>query len=139
MKMQESPEDYLETIYMLSIDQQDVRSIDVARHLGYSKPSVSVAMKRLRENGYVIMDENSLLSLTEKGLEIARSVYERHEVITKYLISIGIDADTAQKDACRMEHVISETTFQKIKELATAGAAGRGSGRNVNHRGTRLS
>ncbi len=139
MKMQESPEDYLETIYMLSIDQQDVRSIDVARHLGYSKPSVSVAMKRLRENGYVIMDENSLLSLTEKGLEIARSVYERHEVITKYLISIGIDADTAQKDACRMEHVISETTFQKIKELATAGAAGRSSGRNVNHRGTRLS
>ncbi len=139
MKMQESPEDYLETIYMLSLDQQEVRSIDVARHLGYSKPSVSVAMKRLRENGYVTMDDNSFLSLTEKGMEIARRVYERHEVITKYLVGIGIDPETAQKDACRVEHVISEVTFQKLKELANAPAGPRSNGRNVNHRGTRLS
>lgn len=139
MKMQESPEDYLETIYMLSLDQQEVRSIDVARHLGYSKPSVSVAMKRLRENGYVTMDDNSFLSLTDKGLEIARRVYERHEVITKYLVGIGIDPETAQKDACRVEHVISEITFQKLKELANAPAGTRSNGRNVNHRGTRLS
>ena len=139
MKMQESPEDYLETIYMLSLDQQEVRSIDVARHLGYSKPSVSVAMKRLRENGYVTMDDNSFLSLTEEGLAIARRVYERHEVITKYFVSIGIDPETAQKDACRVEHVISEVTFQKLKELANAPASARTAGRNVNHRGTRLS
>ena len=139
MKMQESPEDYLETIYMLSLDQQEVRSIDVARHLGYSKPSVSVAMKRLRENGYVIMDDNSFLSLTDEGFAIAKRVYERHEVITKYFVSIGIDPETAQKDACRVEHVISEITFQKLKELANAPAPARTAGRNVNHRGTRLS
>ena len=139
MKMQESPEDYLETIYMLSLDQQEVRSIDVASHLGYSKPSVSVAMKRLRENGYVIMDDNSFLSLTDEGFAIAKRVYERHEVITKYFVSIGIDPETAQKDACRVEHVISEITFQKLKELANAPAPARTAGRNVNHRGTRLS
>lgn len=138
MKMQESPEDYLETIYMLSLSQQDVRSIDVARHLGYSKPSVSVAMKRLRENGYVLMDESNLLSLTEEGLSIARRVYERHNVITKFLVSIGIDQDTAQKDACRVEHVISETTFQRLKELANSEPSAPARGRTVNHRGTRL-
>ncbi len=139
MKMQESPEDYLETIYMLSMSQQEVRSIDVARHLGYSKPSVSVAMKRLRENGFVRMDENNLLTLTDEGLEIARRVYERHEVITRFFVGIGIDADTAQKDACRVEHVISEETFQRLKELASAEPAGRTRGHAVNHRGTRLS
>jgi Mn-dependent DtxR family transcriptional regulator len=96
-------------------------------------------MKRLRENGYVTMDDNSFLSLTEKGMEIARRVYERHEVITKYLVGIGIDPETAQKDACRVEHVISEVTFQKLKELANAPAGTRSNGRNVNHRGTRLS
>ena len=117
MKMQESPEDYLETIYMLSLHSSEVRSIDVARHLGYSKPSVSVAMKRLRENGYVNMDDNSFLTLTESGLAIARSIYERHQVISGYLISIGVSEETALKDACRIEHVLSEETFHKIKEL----------------------
>lgn len=115
--MQESPEDYLETIYMLSLHSSEVRSIDVARHLGYSKPSVSVAMKRLRENGYVNMDDNSFLTLTESGLAIARSIYERHQVISGYLISIGVSEETALKDACRIEHVLSEETFHKIKEL----------------------
>ena len=117
MKMQESPEDYLETIYMLSLHSSEVRSIDVARHLGYSKPSVSVAMKRLRENGYVNMDDNSFLTLTESGLAIARSIYERHQVISGYLMSIGVSEETALKDACRIEHVLSEETFHKIKEL----------------------
>lgn len=117
MKMQESPEDYLETIYMLSLHSSEVRSIDVARHLGYSKPSVSVAMKRLRENGYVNMDDNNLLTLTESGLAIARSIYERHQVISGYLKSIGVSEETALKDACRIEHVLSEETFHKIKEI----------------------
>lgn len=117
MKMQESPEDYLETIYMLSLHSSEVRSIDVARHLGYSKPSVSVAMKRLRENGYVNMDYNNLLTLTESGLAIARSIYERHQVISGYLMSIGVSEETALKDACRIEHVLSEETFHKIKEI----------------------
>lgn len=117
MKMQESPEDYLETIYMLSLHSSEVRSIDVARHLGYSKPSVSVAMKRLRENGYVNMDDNNLLTLTESGLAIARSIYERHQVISGYLMSIGVSEKTALKDACRIEHVLSEETFHKIKEI----------------------
>ena len=117
MKMQESPEDYLETIYMLSLHSSEVRSIDVARHLGYSKPSVSVAMKRLRENGYVNMDDNNLLTLTESGLDIARSIYERHQVISGYLMSIGVSEETAFKDACRIEHVLSEETFHKIKEI----------------------
>ena len=117
MKMQESPEDYLETIYMLSLHNSEVRSIDVARHLGYSKPSVSVAMKRLRENGYVNMDANSFLTLTESGLAIARSSYERHQVISGYLMSIGVSKETALKDACRIEHVLSEETFHKIKEI----------------------
>lgn len=117
MKMQESPEDYLETIYMLSLHSSEVRSIDVARHLGYSKPSVSVAMKRLRENGYVNMDDNNLLTLTESGLAIARNIYERHQVISGYLMSIGVSEETALKDACRIEHVLSEETFHKIKEI----------------------
>ncbi len=135
MKMQESPEDYLEAIYMLSLKQQEVRSIDIARHLGYSKPSVSVAMKRLRENGFVLMDDNGFLTLTPEGRAIATRVYERHEVISRYLISIGINEETAQKDACRMEHVISEETFQKIKELYKQTRVAADS---VNHRGTRL-
>ena len=117
MKMQESPEDYLETIYMLSLHSSEVRSIDVARHLGYSKPSVRVAMKRLRENGYVNMDDNNLLTLTESGLAIAQSIYERHQVISGYLMSIGVSEETALKDACRIEHVLSEETFHKIKEI----------------------
>lgn len=120
MKMQESPEDYLETIHMLSLHSNEVRSIDVARHLGYSKPSVSVAMKRLRGNGYVNMDDNGFLTLTESGLAIACSIYERHQVISGYLTSIGVSEETALKDACRIEHVISEESFQKIKEIYTA-------------------
>ena len=137
MKMQESPEDYLEAIYMLSLKQQHVRSIDVARHLGYSKPSVSVAMKRLRENSYVIMDDNGYLTLTEAGSVIAKRVYERHEIITQYLVQIGVDPETAQKDACRMEHVVSEETFQKIKEMCDKSSVKQNIA-PINHRGVRL-
>ena len=117
MKMQESPEDYLETIYMLSLEQEAVRSIDVARHLGFSKPSVSVAMKRLRENGYVNMDDSNHLTLTETGKEIAVKVFERHNVLAGYLRSVGVSADTAARDACRLEHVLSEESFQILKGL----------------------
>ena len=117
MKMQESPEDYLETIYMLSLEKDAVRSIDVAKHLGFSKPSVSVAMKRLRENGFVIMDDNNYLTLTDTGRAIAVKVYERHNVLTCYLKSIGVSPETASKDACRIEHVISEESCERIKDL----------------------
>ena len=110
MKMQESPEDYLEAILVLSRELGNVRSIDVANYLEYSKPSVSVAMKRLRENGFVI--------LTGSGLSIALKIYERHLVISQFLISIGVDEEIAKKDACRMEHVISDESFEKIKQLS---------------------
>ena len=111
MKMQESPEDYLEAIL------GNVRSIDVANHLGYSKPSISVAMKRLRENGYIALDDNGHLILTGAGLAIALNIYEKHLVLTQFLISIGVDEEIAKKDACRMEHVISDESFEKIKQL----------------------
>ena len=118
MKMQESPEDYLEAILVLSRELGNVRSIDVANYLEYSKPSVSVAMKRLRENGFVTLDEHGNLILTEYGLSIALKIYERHLVISQFLISIGVDEEIAKKDACRMEHVISDESFEKIKQLS---------------------
>ena len=101
MKMQESPEDYLEAILVLSRELGNVRSIDVANYLEYSKPSVSVAMKRLRENGFVTLDEHGNLILTGSGLSIALKIYERHLVISQFLISIGVDEAIAKKDACR--------------------------------------
>lgn len=121
MKMQESPEDYLEAILVLSKELGNVRSIDVANYLEYSKPSVSVAMKRLRENGFVTLDEHGNLILTGSGLSIALKIYERHLVISQFLISIGVDEEIAKKDACRMEHVISDESFEKIKQLSHKG------------------
>lgn len=117
MKMQESPEDYLETILILSEGENSVRSVDIAAHLGFSKPSVSVAMKKLKENGYISMDRYGKVSLTEEGRMIAGKVYERHQVISDWLISIGVSTETALSDACRIEHVISEESFSKLKEL----------------------
>ena len=117
MKMQESPEDYLEAILVLSRELGNVRSIDVANHLGYSKPSISVAMKRLRENGYVTLDDHGNLMLTGSGLSIALKIYERHLVLSQFLISSGVDEEVAKKDACRMEYVISDESFEKIKQL----------------------
>ena len=117
MKMQESPEDYLEAILVLTKELGNVRSIDVANYLGYSKPSISVAMKRLRENGFVALDDHGNLVLTGSGLSIALKIYERHMVISQFLISIGVSEETAKKEACRMENGISDESFDKIKML----------------------
>ena len=116
MKIQESAENYLEAILMLEYRQGEVRSIDVANALFVSKPSVSYAMKRLRENGYVEMDSAGRLTLTAGGRTIAQKVYEKHELLTEYLQAIGVDYATARADACRMEHAISQTSFEKIRE-----------------------
>ena len=119
MKMQESPEDYLEAILVLSRKLGNVRSIDVASHLGYSKPSISVAMKHLRENGCIIVNESGFIYLTEKGHAIADMIYERHTFLAGWLMALGIDETTATADACRMEHVISPKSFAAIKKYVT--------------------
>ena len=115
MAMQESGEMYLETIYVLSQQSPSVRSIDVADHLGYSKPSVSRAVGLLKNEGLLLMDEMGYLKLTEAGAEKARRIYERHTVLSKLLINLGVDEETATEDACRMEHYISDKSFNAIK------------------------
>lgn len=115
MKIQESAENYLETIFVLKKRTGSVRSIDVANELGFAKASVSVAMKNLREEAYVVTQADGTLSLTEKGLEIAERVYERHEVIAKALMSLGVDKETAYIDSCKIEHHISNESVEKIK------------------------
>lgn len=116
MKIQESAENYLETILVLSKSNPYVRSIDIVNEMGFSKPSVSIAMKKLRENGYLFMDDKGHITLSESGNEIAEKIYERHTVLSRMLENLGVDHDTAAEDACRIEHVISEQTFDKIKE-----------------------
>lgn len=116
MKIYESSEDYLEAILRLYKRNGHVRSIDIANDLEYSKPSVSVAMKKLRENGYIEMDTEGYLTLLPKGREIAESIYERHQLLTEYFIKIGVSPDTAASDACKVEHDLSEETFQCIKK-----------------------
>lgn len=116
MKIQESAENYLETILILQKQNGQVRSIDIARELNFSKPSVSNAMKQLRNNAYITMDHNGYISLTESGLKIADCIYERHLLLTKYFMALGVSEETAKEDACRIEHVISEESFNKIKE-----------------------
>ena len=118
MKIQESAENYLETILTLSQQKPHVRSIDIVNELNFSKPSVSVAMKNLRENGYIRMDSSGFINLTPDGLAIAEKIYERHTLISQWLISLGVDETIAQEDACRMEHVISTETFEAIKKHA---------------------
>ncbi|HIR85212.1 MAG TPA: metal-dependent transcriptional regulator [Candidatus Galloscillospira excrementavium] len=115
MKIQESAENYLEAILQLQEEHGSVRSIDVVQHLGFSKPSVSRAMSLLRENGYVLMDRDGLLTLTDAGREIAERIYERHKLLTRWLISLGVEPDRAAADACRMEHAVSNETFEKMK------------------------
>ncbi len=115
MKIQESAENYLETIWMLHLQNGQVRSIDVANALGFSKPSVSYAMKKFRGNGLVNMDQHGFITLTEKGRAIAERMYERHKLLTDYFISLGVSPETARRDACRAEHVLSEETYEKIK------------------------
>lgn len=116
MKIQESAEDYLEAILVIQERKGNVRSIDVAHHLNFSKPSVSRAMSLLRENGYVQMDKDGLLSLTDAGMEIASRIYERHRLLTEWLTVLGVSPDVAAEDACRIEHDISEETFARLKE-----------------------
>lgn len=116
MKIQESAENYLETILMLGKRKGNVRSIDIATALSFSKPSVSVAMKNLRENGYILMDKDGYIALTEKGHEIAETIYERHTLLSSFLMYLGVSRETATQDACRIEHVISPESFEALKQ-----------------------
>lgn len=116
MHKTESAENYLETILVLSKKLPVVRSIDIATELNYSKPSVSIAMKNLRENGCIEVSSAGFITLTEKGLEIANSIYERHEVLSTVFISLGVTPEIAVADACKIEHQISEETFQALKK-----------------------
>ena len=115
LKIQESAENYLETILVLSQRHPQVRSIDIATELGFSKPSVSVAMKNLRTSGHIVMDKEGHISLTESGRAIAEKIYERHQLLTSWLVSLGVSPETASANGCRMEHVISPESFSAIK------------------------
>ena len=116
MALHESAEMYLETIYVLSKERGMVRSIDVAEHMGFSKPSVSRAVGLLKTGGYLTMDKDGSLNLTEVGITTAKNVFERHTVLTRLLQSLGVSRETAAEDACRIEHVISDETFRAIRE-----------------------
>ena len=115
MSLHESAEMYLETIYQLSQKKQNVRSVDVAETMGYSKPSISRAVGLLKQGGYLLMDKDGSLTLTETGLEIARKVFERHTILTTILTRLGVSEAVASEDACKIEHVISDETFEAIK------------------------
>lgn len=116
MQIKESAENYLETILILSKKIVGVRSIDIVNELSYSKPSVSIAMKNLRENGFVQVDKNGYITLTDKGRDIAETMYERHTVISRWLRFLGVSEKTAIEDACRIEHVISAESFDAMKK-----------------------
>lgn len=115
MRIHKSAEDYLEMILRLIEEKGYARSVDIAAGLGVSKPSVSVAMKQLREGGYIMMGKDNFISLTDTGMEIAQRIYERHKVLTRILMKIGVDPRTAQEDACKVEHDISPMTFDAIQ------------------------
>lgn len=118
MNIHESAEDYLEAIYMESLHRSAVRSIDIANALGFSKPSVSVAMKQLEENGYIRRDEDRFISLTDKGMEIALRMYERHNTLAACLMKMGVSEETAFRDACKIEHDLSDESFECIRAYA---------------------
>ena len=115
MNIYESAEDYLEKILMLKEEKGYARSVDIANGLNVTKPSVSFAMKRLRENGYITMDDKNYIDLTETGYAIARRIYDRHQCLTRFLVCIGVPDDVAREDACKIEHDISDETFQAIR------------------------
>lgn len=115
MPLHESAEMYIETIYSLSLESKFVRSIDVAQSLGYSKPSVSRAVSRLKQDGYLLMDKDGFLILTDTGNAVARKIFERHTVLSGLLVSLGVDEKIAAQDACRIEHVISDESFAAVK------------------------
>ena len=119
MQLQESGEMYLESIYVLSKNSSAVRAIDVCEYMGFSKPSISRAIGLLKNGGYVISDKNGFLSLTESGRAIAQKVYERHELLTDFLVRIGVDPEIASEDACKIEHHISDQSFEAIKKFAS--------------------
>ena len=122
MNIYESAENYLEAILSLHERNGLVRSIDIANELHFSKPSVSVAMKKLRESGYIEMDREGFITLCPAGEEVARRIYERHRLLTAFFIRLGVDPEVAAADACKVEHDLSEETFQRIKEHAKTGA-----------------
>lgn len=117
MRIQESGEMYLETILRLSQKSGHVRAIDVGEEMGYSKPSVSRAMSLLKQGGYIVIDRDGSITLTDVGRELAEKIYARHTLITNFLISLGVDEKTAAEDACKMEHSISDASFEAIKKL----------------------
>jgi len=117
MHKNESAENYLETIYILSKTRPVVRSVDIAEELGYKKSSVSVAMKNLRENDHITVTKEGFIYLTDSGREIAEMIYERHELLTAWLVRLGVDKAIASEDACRIEHVISKESFDAIKDF----------------------
>jgi Mn-dependent DtxR family transcriptional regulator len=120
MQIKESAEDYLETILRLQEQTGHVRSIDIANYLGYTKASVSIAMKKLRENGYIHVDESGTITLEQSGKEIALKIYDRHQTLTSLLIAAGVSKETAAKDACKIEHVISNESYQCIKNYISS-------------------
>ena len=124
MRLQESGEMYLETILILSQRLEHVRSLDVAEHMGFSKPSVSRAVGLLKSGGYLLMDPTGYLTLTDSGRAIAEKIYERHNTLSRFFMSIGVDEKTALEDACKVEHYISDITFDRIKAFAARHTAG---------------
>ena len=120
MAVSEAIENYLETIYILSQQQNEVHAIDICTYLSYSRPTVSIVLRQMRENGLVTVNEDNHIHLTEEGLAIASRIYERHTVLSKMLIHLGVSEETAEADACRMEHVISDESFQAIKRHANS-------------------
>ena len=120
MKIHQSAEDYLEKILMIREKKGEVHSIDIANELGFSKPSVSVAMKNLRQAGYISMDGNGAITLEPPGYEIASRIYQRHKLLTRILAALGVDEETAAQDACKIEHDLSPETFEKLRAYAEA-------------------
>ena len=120
MKIHQSAEDYLEKILMIRERKGEVHSIDIANELGFSKPSVSVAMKNLRQAGYISMDGNGAITLEPPGYEIASRIYQRHKLLTRILAALGVDEETAAQDACKIEHDLSTETFEKLRAYAEA-------------------
>ena len=118
MRLQESGEMYLETILILSEKLEHVRSLDVAEYMGYSKPSISRAVGLLKNAGYLLMDQTGYLTLTDSGRAVAEKIYERHNALSRFFISIGVDEKTALEDACKVEHYISDITFERIKAFS---------------------
>ncbi len=120
MRILESSEDYLEAMLMMKEQHGYIRSIDIAAELGVTKPSVSYATKRLRENGYIVMDKEGLITLTDAGMKIASRIYERHRTLTRFFMYLGVDEETAREDACKVEHDLSDATYQAMKRHAEA-------------------